>query len=163
MTTATRKQGQAPRVTGTRPLLVAAAAVLVVAALLVLAAALASGADAAYAALVGSLVAAALLLLGTVTVNVVAALVPAASLLVALLTYLLQVVLMAVAFARLSDSALAEDATSRGWLAGAVIAATIAWMVTQIWVSTRARIPAYDLPPTTASGAGPTDEGGGER
>jgi ATP synthase protein I len=163
MTTATRQQGQAPRVTGTRPLLVAAAAVLVVAGLLVLAAGLAHGADAAYAALVGSLVAAAVLLLGTFTVNVVAGLVPSASLLVALLTYVLQVVLMAVAFARLSNSALAEDPTSRGWLAGAVIAATAAWLVTQIWVATRARIPAYDLPPTTPAEGGPTGEGGGER
>jgi ATP synthase protein I len=163
MTTATRQQGQAPRVTGMRPLLVAAAAVLVVAGLLVLAAALAHGADAAYAALVGSLVAAAVLLMGTFTVNVVAGLVPSASLLVALLTYLLQVVLMAVAFARLSDSALAEDTTSRGWLAGAVIAATAAWLVTQIWVATRARIPAYDLPSAPPSAARPTGEGGGER
>ena len=73
-------------------------------------------------------------------------LVPAASLLVALLTYTLQVLVLALVFAALSRSGLLDDASTARWLAGAVIAGTVAWMVAQIVLTARLRLPVYDLP-----------------
>jgi ATP synthase protein I len=35
---------------------------------------------------------------------------------------------------------------SAGWLAAAVIAVTATWLVVQVVLSTRVRIPVYDLP-----------------
>ena len=164
MTTATK---QAPRVTGTRTLVVTMVVVDVVVVAVAVLAALVSGRDAAVAALVGGLIAAVVLFTGTVVVNLVASLVPAAAMLVALLTYLLQVGVLAVVFVGLSGSPLADDETSRTWLGVAVIAATLAWLIAQVLVSTRARIPVYDLPDRTADqGTGqprPPVEGGGER
>jgi hypothetical protein len=164
MTTATK---QAPRVTGTRTLVVTMVAVDLVVLAVALLAAVVSGGDAAVAALVGGFIAAVVLFTGTVLVNLVASLVPAAALLVALLTYVLQVVVLALVFVGLSESALVDDQASRTWLGTAVIAATLAWLVAQVVVATRARIPAYDLPlrPDAAGIAepGPSVEGGGER
>jgi len=156
MTTATK---QAPRVTGTRPLVGAALAALGVGALVVLAAAVFGGSDAATAALIGTLITAVVFVLGSFSVNLVAALLPAASLLVALLTYVLQVVVMALAFVALSDSPLLDTTVARTWLAVAVIAVTATWLVAQIWLTTHLRIPAYDLPPEGA----PEGRTGGER
>ena len=57
---------------------------------------------------------------------------PAASLLVALLTYTLQLLVLALVLAGLNRSGLLDDALDRRWLAAAVIAGTVAWMVAQI-------------------------------
>ena len=91
------------------------------------------GSAAAYGALVG-------------TARVVGVLMPAAALLVALLTYTLQVVVMGLVFVALKGSGLLESTLDRRWLAGAVIAGTFGWIAAQIVLSMRARIPAYDLP-----------------
>ncbi len=164
MTTATK---QAPRVTGTRTLVVTMVAVDLVVVAVALLAAVVSGRDAAVAALVGGFVAAVVLFSGTVLVNLVASVMPAAALLVALLTYVLEVVVLAVVFLAISRSALVDDQASRTWLGAAVIATTLAWLVAQVVVSTRARIPVYDLPERTLDGGtfqpGPPVEGGGER
>ena len=58
----------------------------------------------------GGFIAAVVLFTGTVMVNLVASLMPAAALLVALLTYVLQVVVLAVVFVALSGSPLVDDA-----------------------------------------------------
>ena len=68
-----------------------------------------------------------------------------ATLVIALLTYTLQVVAMALAFAALQRSGLLDDALDRGWLAGTVIVGTFGWLVAQIVLATRARIPVYEL------------------
>ncbi|MEO5853435.1 MAG: hypothetical protein ABIQ15_13075 [Nocardioides sp.] len=163
MTTTTSKQGQSPRVTGMRPLVGASVGAVAVGGLVVAVGALSSGSDAASAAAVGGLIAAGVFVLGSTVVNVVASLLPAASLVVALLTYLLQVVVMAVAFAGLSGSALLATAGAPTWLAAAVIAVTATWLVAQIWLTTRMRIPVYDLPPPSTPVAAPQSGPGGER
>lgn len=147
--TAPRRQGMA--ITGMRPLVVASVAVSMVAVGAVAAAGLAGGTDPAYAALVGGLMAVGILLSGTFVVNAVAGLMPSMSLLVALLTYVLQVVGMGVAFLALSGSGLTQTAQSRGWLSGTVIACTAAWLIAQVWSATHARIPVYDLETPEAS------------
>lgn len=127
--------------------LVGAVVVTLVAGLgLALVGGLAVDAPAAYGALVGTLLAVAVLAFGSFSVNVVAGVMPAASLMVALLTYALQVVLMVVVLLAISRSGLLDDTLRRGWLAGAVIAGTLVWMVAQVVLTTRTRIPVYDLP-----------------
>jgi ATP synthase protein I len=78
---------------------------------------------------------------------------PAVTLLVSLLTYLLQVLLAGVVFVVVSRSALLERSVDARWLAGAVIVGTLVWVTGQIVGTMRQRIPAYDLPPQQASEA----------
>ena len=108
--------------------------------------AVAEGDSAAYGALVGTLLCVLVFGFGAAAVDIVAGLMPAAALLIALLTYTMQVAVMALAFLALTRSGALDDTLDRGWLAGAVIAATLSWLVAQIWLATRARIAAYDLP-----------------
>ncbi|MET1060421.1 MAG: hypothetical protein ABWX84_12535 [Nocardioides sp.] len=131
----------------------AALAALVTGLVTTLVGALVDGAPAAYGALAGTLLVVGVFFLGAGLVHVVAGLLPAASLLVALLTYTLQVLVLALAFAALSRSGLLDDALDRRWLAGAVIAGTVAWMVAQIVLTARLRLPVYDLPDATDAGA----------
>ncbi len=126
-------------------LLGAAASALLVGAAAILVGALVSGTSAAYGALAGTLLVVAVFGFGSFTVNAVAGLLPAASLLVALLTYTLQVVAMALAFAVLQRSGLLDDALDRRWLAGAVIVGTFGWLLAQIVLAARTRIPVYEL------------------
>jgi ATP synthase protein I len=107
----------------------------------VVAGALAQGSPAAYGAAVGTLVVVGVFGFGSFVVDTVATLMPSAALLVALLTYTLQVVAMGLVFVALSGSGLLGDE-----LAGTVIAGTAAWVVCQIVLTMRARIPIYDLP-----------------
>jgi ATP synthase protein I len=143
------------RSTGVRVLLGAAVTALLTGLVVTLIGALTSGSAAAYGALAGTAIVVGVFALGSFVVNAVAGLMPAAALLVALLTYTLQVVLMAVVFWGLTDSGALDSTLDRGWLAGAVIAGTLAWLAAQVWWSTRLRLPAYDL---AAHGLG-----GGER
>lgn len=104
------------------------------------------GAPAAYGALVGTLLVVAVLGLGSLAVDLVAGLMPTAALLVALLTYALQVVLMGLVFVALSGSGLLDGTLDRGWVGGTVIGGTVVWLVSQVVLTSRLRIPAYDLP-----------------
>ena len=126
----------------------AALAALVAGLLVAAVAAVLDGSTAAYGALAGTALVVLVFAFGAFTVNTVAAVMPSAALLVAMLTYALQVVLMGVVFAGLSTSGLLEDTLDQRWLGGAVIAGTAAWMVTQVVQTTRLRIPVYDLPAT---------------
>ncbi|WP_235735858.1 hypothetical protein [Nocardioides alcanivorans] len=65
--------------------------------------------------------------------------------LIALLTYTLQLVVMAVVLIVISRSELLDGTLDRGWLGGTVIAGTIAWLACQVVVATRVRMPVYDL------------------
>ena len=138
---------------GVFPVLLGAAAVsLSVGLAATVTAGLTSGSAAAGGAVVGtSLV---VLVFGTSSfvVDVVAAVMPSAALLVALLTYTLQVLLMGLVFLALSRSDLLGRTLDRAWLAGSVIAATVAWLVVQVVLTTRLRIPAYDLAPAAQQG-----------
>ncbi len=139
----TESKQDTPR--GASPLLGAATAGLVLVVLLVLLAGLVDGGAGALGAAAGGGLALAVFATGTVVVQTVAQVMPTASLLVALMTYTLQVVLMGAVAVALSRSGLVGDELSRGWFAGAVIGVTVAWMVVQVWLVGRQRIPVYDL------------------
>ena len=114
---------------------------------------LVDGAPGVTGALVGGGLTLTVFVLGIGLVSVTARALPAASLMVALLTYTLQVLVLALVFAGLSRSGLLDDALDRRWLAAAVIAGTVAWMVAQIGLTARLRLPVYDLPDRTDAGA----------
>lgn len=111
----------------------------------ILLAALVSGPSAALGAGIGVAMVCVFFGFGTVVLGVVATIAPAASLLVALLTYTLKVVLMGLVFLALSRSGALDGAVDERWLAGAVIACTLAWLTCQIFFSMRSREPLYDL------------------
>jgi hypothetical protein len=154
MTTESKKD---PRSSGSRVLLGAALSALALGVGATVVGGVASGSAAAYGALAGTLLVLVVFGFGGVVVDTVAGLMPAASLLVALLTYTLQVVLMGLVFAGLSRSGLLDDTLDRAWLAGVVIAGTFGWLLTQVVLTTRLRIPAYEPVLTDARGA---DQGG---
>lgn len=106
--------------------------------------ALVQGSDAA----LGAVVATAIVLLvfggGAALVNLVAGALPSASMLIALLTYTLQVVLMFVIMLAISRSGVLDDAVDKAWLAGTLIGGTAAWLVSQVVAATKVRIPVFD-------------------
>jgi ATP synthase protein I len=114
--------------------------------------ALLSGAPAAVGAALGAGIVLVFFGTGAVVVNAVAAVSPAASLVVALLTYTLEVALVALVLTGLERSGLLGDTVDRAWTGGAVIAATLVWLVAHIVSATRARMPVYDLPETAHNG-----------
>lgn len=104
------------------------------------------GAAAAWSVLLGTALVTVVFSGGAAAVNVVSGLMPEAALMIALLTYFLQVLVVLVALAALTDSAVLEERLDRGWVAGSVIGATLIWMAGQVAVTVRARIPIFDLP-----------------
>jgi ATP synthase protein I len=113
-------------------------------ALVVLAAVVTGSAGAAGAA-IGTSMVCLVFAFGATALGVVARVAPAASLLVALLTYTLQVVLVGLVYAALSSGGALGGPVDPKWLSGAVIACTLTWITAQIVVSTRARLPIYEL------------------
>ncbi|MCB0907224.1 MAG: hypothetical protein KDB63_08925 [Nocardioidaceae bacterium] len=156
MTTETLRHTPNP---GLRVLLGAAWTGLVAGGVVVLVAALTGPAPALWGALVGAGMALGTFAGGSLVVDLVAGRMPAASLLVAVLTYTLEVVLLGLVFWQLDTSGTLGDSLSGGWLGAAVIAVTIGWLVGQIVLTARARIPAFDLP----SGSPSAVATGGER
>jgi len=112
--------------------------------------------SAAYGAAVGAALVLGVLGGGSIAVSVVARVLPGASLLFALLTYTLQVVLLLTVFAGLDGAGFLDGRIDRQWLSGTVIAGTLMWMFVQILVATRARIPAFEPcdPPHTGDPKG---------
>ena len=104
-------------------------------------------------------------------VSVVARMMPSASLLVALMTYALQLLVLAICVAAIERAGVGAEDLSRGWFATAVIVVTLLWVVGQLVAATRQRIPVYDLgqeaAPQPARGATDSDDlvehPGGER
>jgi ATP synthase protein I len=150
MTTAPVPPGSAPRRARSsgagRQVRSAAVATLAVGLLLVVLALVLGGPDAAAGAATGAGVVVVFFAAGAVVVNAVASVSPAASLLVAMLTYLLEVVLVAVVLRVLDASGALDGPVDRTWAGGAVVAATLTWLVAQIRSAVRAREPLYDLP-----------------
>lgn len=103
------------------------------------------GSAAGLGALVGTALVVAVCAGGALLVNAVAGALPTASLLIALLTYTLQVLLLVVAFVVLERSGLLTGTLDRRWVGGSAIAATLEWLVAQVVLTLRTRIPAYDL------------------
>jgi len=143
MTTAT--PGYTPTRRGASVLVPLAGSLLVGTAAVVLGA-LVAGSPAAAGAANGTVMVCAFFAFGAVVLGVVAKAAPAASMLVALLTYTLNVVLVGLVFVGLARSGALQDAVAPRWLAGAVIACTLVWTTTQIVVATRTRQPIFDLP-----------------
>lgn len=106
-------------------------------------AALAAGQREALSALAGAGVVLALFLVGTAMVGLVTRAMPGASLLVALLTYVLQLAVLALIAARVPETAVGED-IARGWLVAGLIAATFAWMAGLLLATVR--LPLAPLP-----------------
>jgi ATP synthase protein I len=104
------------------------------------------GRPAAAGALTGTIMVVAFFALGALVLDTVAALAPAASLMIALLTYTLKVVLVGLVFLGLTRSGLLEESIDARWLGGTVIAGTLTWLAAQVAVSMRSRQPLYDLP-----------------
>lgn len=134
----------------TRAALVAAGA----AAGLVLVAALVSGESAALGAAVGGVIAVGVFAFGSFAVEAVARLMPAASLLFAMVTYTFQVAAMALVFVALNTSGLLDDEIDSTWVGIAIIVGAFVWMTVQILLATTARIPAFETVPSTRSEGG---------
>jgi ATP synthase protein I len=141
---------------GVVPLLGALLAGAVAVGVLAAIAALTGGSSEVAGALVGGLVTLAVFALGVGLVSLVARVLPSASLLVALLTYTLQLLVLALVVAALERSGTAGDEISRGWFAAGVIAVTVLWLAGQVLAAVRQRIPAYEA-------AVPGEAPGGER
>jgi hypothetical protein len=121
-------------------------ATLLAGGLVIVLAALVAGAPGAAGAAIGAAAVVVFFCFGALTVNAVSTVAPGASLLVALLTYTLQVVLLFVVFAALAASPAVGASVDQHWVAGAVILGTLVWVVGQIVAATRSRLPVYDLP-----------------
>ena len=148
---------------GTRALVRAAVVSMALGLVLAVVAALTVGSSAAVGALIGTLLVVVVFAFGSITVNVVAGAMPAAALLVALLTYVLQVVLMGVVFVALDRSGRLDHGIDRAWLAGTIIGGTMVWLLVQVVLETTRRIPAYDLPEQPLAGTGGHRPEAGER
>ena len=144
---------------GSSPRLGALGSGAVAVVVLAVAAVLLDGRPAVVGAVVGGLVTLAVFGFGTALVSLVARLVPAASLLVALLTYTLQLLVLALVVAGLERADLDAATLSRGWFAAGVIAVTALWLVGQVVAATRQRIPVYESPEADRT----VDHPGGER
>lgn len=112
------------------------------------------------AALLGAVVGAGVTLLvlatGFAVVDLVAGLLPQLSVVVALLTYALQMVVLAALLVTLRETDDVEQTLVPEWFAAGVIAVALAWTVCLLVHATRARVPLYDLPERASV---PTPEG----
>ena len=135
----------ATRQTGVRVLLGGAAVTVGLGLLAAAAGWLLAGSAAGLGALVGVLLIVVVATGGTLLVNAVAGALPTASMLVALLTYTLQLLVLLLAFIGLERSGLLSSALDRAWLGGGVVGGTVLWLATLIRLTFRTRIPTYDL------------------
>lgn len=165
MTTTARPAEGQPRGRTSQVLLVAGLCVAGAVAVATLVASLTGDRSDALGALAGGSIAWCFLLFGSLVVEVAIRIAPQAAMLMALLTYTLQVLLVAVVFVVLTSSGTLDTALSRGWLAGGVVAATLAWTAAQLITTVKTRIPVYDIvlpepardaPATTRSASGPS-------
>jgi hypothetical protein len=149
--------------TGLPPLLGAlgagAAAVLV----LVAVGAAVGGRAAVVGAATGGVLTLLVFALGIAFVGLVARVMPRASLLVALLTYVLQLLVLAICIAAIDRAGIDQGTLARGWFAAGVIAVTLLWMAGQLVAATRQRIPAWDPSPSAPFEGGAVTHPGGER
>jgi ATP synthase protein I len=157
MTTAS-KQGSAA--TGAATLLRAAAWALPAGAAVALVGLASDGTHALYAGLAGAVATMLVLALGALAVDVVARVMPVASLMLALLTYVCQLLLLTLALAVVARVA---DPTATRWSAGALIAVTLVWTIAHVLLATRRRIPVYDLPLPSAHQSASDASSGGTR
>lgn len=106
----------------------------------------AQGGTEALSALLGGGIVLVFFSFGAVVVGSASQLAPHLALLVAMVTYTFQVVLIALIFAGLTEANAFDSDLNAGWLAGALIAGTFAWMAGQLIATLRAPIPPWDGP-----------------
>jgi len=135
-----------------RQLASAAAAGLAAGVVVVVLGAAVSGGNGAAGALVGGAVTLAVFAFGAVSVGLAARIHPRGALAVALVTYLLQVVLLVAFFAGLSRSGLLDETLHRGWLAAAVVVVTVTWSALQVVAWQRGAAPLNSPVRTAATG-----------
>lgn len=140
----TESKQDAPR--GFSPLLAATAASLVIGLVLVLVAWAVDGPAGARGAGAGALITLMTFGWGTSVVDAVSRVMPAASLLIALLTYTLQLLVMGVAVKVVVDASEGGERFAHGWIAAGVVSLGVTWIVAQVWMTVRRRTLAYDLP-----------------
>lgn len=131
---------------GASVLLGAAGAAFVAGLALALVAALVSNATAVRSVAVSTLMVVVVIGFGVFVLNTVASIMPSATVLVALVTYALQLVVLAAIVLALARNEMLDGTLDRRWFGGGVAVAALAWMVAQIVAHLRARIPVYDLP-----------------
>ena len=122
---ATLPPGSGVRVEG---LGLASLAVTLVGAVAVAVALLLDGSAAALGAAAGALLVVSFFTFGSFSVNLVATVAPRASMVFALMTYTLQVLLLAVVLVAVNRSELAPGTLDPRWLGGTVIVTTLVWM-----------------------------------
>lgn len=81
---------------------------------------------------------------GAFLVNAVATVQPQLTMMFALLTYTLEVVLLLVVFAALDRNQVFATQAEKGWVVAGLLVATMAWTVGHIRATTRLRIPAFE-------------------
>lgn len=141
----TTESSSTSRATSAGQLLIAASCAVVVGLLIGLGSAVLSGQGALGAALAGTGIGIGVLFFGSLLVDLVASVMPSAALLVALLTYTLQLALLLVLLIAIDDShAFSAPAEARA-LATAVIGVVLAWTVSQVTLAVRRRTPVFDL------------------
>jgi ATP synthase protein I len=145
MTTESKQDTRQVHPAGVSPLLGASVAGAVTVIALSVVAALVDGGRGLAGAAAGGVLTLVVFVLGIGLVNLAARVLPAASLLVALLTYTLQLLVLALAVVALERSGVAGEDLSRGWFAASVIAVTVLWLLGQVVAATKQRIPAFDL------------------
>lgn len=142
MTTETTQRSADP---GTRVLVGAMLVALAVSVLVIAVAAVVGDSSAVAGAAVGGISLTVVMAFGTYVVHVASNAVPELSLLVAIMTYALQIAMMVAFFLMLDRSGALGESIAGGWLVAGVVGASLTWSSAQIWFSTRARIPMYDL------------------
>lgn len=169
MTTTDRpRSGPAPQ-GGARGAVRPLVATAVIGVVLGVAAALTTGSAGVWGVVVGVVLTFASLGLGSLVLAWVTDITPAMSLVVALMTYTLQVVLLLAAYVVLQGDPAAREAVSGPWLGATVIASTVVWLALQVRGLFTARQPYFDLPleggreqapgTATASGRGGPEAG----
>lgn len=131
---------------GGAALIRAAVAALGTGLVLTVGAGLVSGSTAALSAAVSTGLVVIVIGFGVFVLNTVASVMPSATVLVALVTYALQLVVLAAVALSLIRNGVLDETLDRRWFGGGVALTTAAWMVAQIVAVTHARIPVYDLP-----------------
>ena len=151
MTTESKQDTRQVHLAGTSSVLLGAAgAALVVGAVLAVSAWLLADAAAVRSALLSTLLVVVVIGFGVFVLHTVASIMPSATVLVALVTYSLQLVVLAAVVLGLARSGMMDETLDRRWFGGGVALSTLVWMVAQIVGFVRARIPLYDLPEASA-------------
>ena len=82
---------------------------------------------------------------------------PTASLLVALVTYVTQLAIVLLVFLAITRGDVFSSDQARGWLAAAMVLATVVWTAAHLVLTARERAPYFDLPPGGESMTTATD------